>query len=497
MYRLLIVEDEFFSRQALQCSLESYYPDYFEILSTDNGLEALNLCQHKQPDIVLVDLNIPGISGLNLIQTLIDYGFPGKIIITTAHNRSKYIREALDLGVISYLLKPINPSELKAAMNKCLSLLQEKQESDRTSFDSLFSYAQSYLIHDILNCNAPENILSSVYGWCENGHLNAGVLIWCPEKRVLDAEKAAFSNSVTTLFEPYFLLLSAALQGNVLVFLHAKKSTIPLQISVILSVCMEVLRRSFPQGSLLLSEFSNTYSNLYSAMKKTLFLAEHEQNTFLNGNPLPISLWSPDDRLRLRQKFVQRLKERQKTQLVQYLKRKLEASEEAWNWIALFIEALQSYDPHADLYHLLTIFQSQNWPVLLESWLSGYYDMQSGTSDAGPVSKSQQAISIIRKNFSQDLTQENMAIRLGLTPTYFSNLFKKETGKSFPHYLSEIRIEHARSLIDAGEINIEKIALACGFYSKKYFLELFKKYSGCSFTQYLQNLHQKSAEDRL
>lgn len=485
MYRLLIIEDEFFSRQALLCSIEACYPQQFEILSVDNGLDALDLCQHSHPDIVLVDLNIPGISGLNLIQTLNDYNFTGKLIITTAYNRANYIREALSLGVCRYLLKPINTEELKNALDKCISLIKDEQTSENSPFDSLFSYAQSYLIRDILNCHAPQKLLTDIYGWSENGSLNAGFLLWCPDAKTSIEEKYSFLNTAEKLLDFYFLILSATIDGKVLLFLHAKKHIFHKLMPDVLSASLSMLRKTYPQGSLLISKFSTTYTDLYTAVKQTLFIAEHEQSVFFNPNAAHASLklTSTEERLRIRQKFVQRILERQTVQLVQYLKRKLESCAEPYIWFSLFLEALEVSDPDADLCSVLKLFHAQNWHILLENWLNEYY--KSKTIQYIPVSKSQQALEIIKNNFSQDLTQETLATMLGLTPTYFSSIFKKETGKSFPQYLTEFRIQHAKELIDKGEHNIEKIATECGFNNKKYFLELFKKFSGSTFTQYL------------
>ncbi len=490
MYRLLIVEDEIFSQQALQCSIEFLYPEEFEFIATDNGLDALNLCQHDQPDIVLVDLNIPGISGLNLIRTLNDYHFPGKIVIITAHDRSKYIREAMSLGVVNYLLKPPDPDELKLSIDKCISCLEEKQEHWAGSMDSLFSYAQGYLIHDILTCSAPQKILSDVYGWAPDGSLDVGLLIWSSGKKSDAKLRNDYLRRVTDCFGKYFSLLSATVDGGyVIIFLHAMQSFDAMQLGAILYACMQMLRRDFSDGSLILSEFVKTYSDLYRIVKTNLFLAEHEPGTFLNQNPSPAQSWPAEDHFRLRQKFVHRLEEGQVTQFIQYLKRKFDGSREGWAWAVLFMEALELYSPSADLCRILAIFQSQTRFILLENYLRELYQ-KGGASPQ--LSKTQRAIRLIEENFSKELTQEEIAAQLGLTPTYFSSLFKKETGKSFPQYLAEFRVKHAISLLNAGERDIRKLSAACGCQNKKYFLEIFKKYSGYSITQYIQNIREKT-----
>lgn len=494
MYRLLIVEDELFSRQALQCSVEFLYPDQFEIFSTDNGLDALNCCQQNKPDIVLVDLNIPGISGLNLIHTLRDYLFSGKIIIITAHDRSKYIREALSLGVVSYLLKPLDPDELKQSIDKCLNQLCESREPKRDDcFDSLFSYAQSYLIRDILNSRAPQKLLSDVYGWACDGSLNVSLLVWFPGQKPAPVLSNHYLKQTMGCLGKYFSLMSATIHGYVITFLKTAQTFAPLQLETVLYACLQSLHETFPDCSLILSEFVMTYKELYQTVSETLFLAEHAPGTFLNRNQQPTQIWPADTRFRLRQKFVQRLEEKQTIQLTQYLKRKFDSSEESWAWAALFMEALKQYSPSADLCHVLTIFQSQTRFLLLENYLDAIY----ADASAKQLSKTERAIRLMEEGFSREITQEDIASQLGLTPTYFSSLFKKETGRSFPQYLAEVRVKYAIQLILSGERDIGKIAADCGCQNKKYFLEIFKKYSGYSFTQFLQNLCKKTEESQL
>ena len=496
MYRILIVEDEEFARQALICSIEMIYPDQFEILSTDNGLHALDLCQQNDPHILLVDLNIPGISGLNLIRTLNDCRFAGKMIIITAYNRSKYIREALSLGVSDYLLKPVDLTLLQSSVDKCLTQLQEQNTVQETKLDSLFSYTQSYLIHDILDNTAPAAILSSAFGWPADGQLCACLFNWHPEKKLSDQQSGEFMRLAASLFSPGFLMLSAAIQSNLIFFLQTKSGVTKSEAEVIRWIYTDKLRENFSRGALMATPFVSTYRELYRTSRDCLFLAERTPDTFFT-DPVPCqNTWTPDDRFRIRQKFVQRLRERQTDQLIQYLKRKYETTDDFWPWAAVFIEAVRYLDRSISPDRLLPVFQSRNPFILLEHWLNTFY---SAHPDSGILSaansKSEQAAMLIRKSFQQDLSQEEAAMQLGLTPTYFSNLFKKETGKSFPQYLAEYRISHAVDLILSGEEDPAILTSACGFHNKKYFLESFKKYSGSSFTQFLQTCHIAAKEE--
>ncbi len=147
---VLIVEDEQIEREMLLAQTRDCLPDSFTVLGADNGIRALELCQEHSPDIVLIDINIPGINGLALIEALRDFHFPGQILITTAYDRFDYARRAIRFGVIDYLLKPIDESALRAGLEKCQVAIEEENarnhnhRSLQNSIRSAFSYAEAY-----------------------------------------------------------------------------------------------------------------------------------------------------------------------------------------------------------------------------------------------------------------------------------------------------------------------------------------------------------------
>ena len=139
MNQLLLVEDEPLERQALKMELETGDYDISEIYEASNGQEALDLFEEKHPDILIVDINIPVLSGLDFIERIVNSEAESKILITTTYDRSRYVRTAISLGVTDYLLKPIDYAELKKAIEKCQLLLEEERRQER-KFEQLYSY---------------------------------------------------------------------------------------------------------------------------------------------------------------------------------------------------------------------------------------------------------------------------------------------------------------------------------------------------------------------
>ena len=104
MIRILIAEDQKMVLGAL-CALLRLEPDVEVAGSADNGRDALALCLEKAPDIVLTDIEMPHMTGLELAARLREAKSPAKVIVVTTFGRSGYLRRALEAGVRGYLLK--------------------------------------------------------------------------------------------------------------------------------------------------------------------------------------------------------------------------------------------------------------------------------------------------------------------------------------------------------------------------------------------------------
>ena len=115
MIRILIAEDQKMVLGAL-CALLRLEPDVEVVGSADNGRDALALCLDKAPDIVLTDIEMPHMTGLELAARLREAKSPAKVIVVTTFGRSGYLRRALEAGVRGYLLKDAPVDSLGAAI---------------------------------------------------------------------------------------------------------------------------------------------------------------------------------------------------------------------------------------------------------------------------------------------------------------------------------------------------------------------------------------------
>lgn len=121
--KLLFVEDE--------NTIKENYKDFLNlhfsmIAEASDGIEALDLYHKISPDVILMDIHIPKINGIDVIKKIREYDKDVNIIILSAHKKEDYLFEAIELNITKYLVKPVKNSELKAAIAKAITRINEK-----------------------------------------------------------------------------------------------------------------------------------------------------------------------------------------------------------------------------------------------------------------------------------------------------------------------------------------------------------------------------------
>ncbi len=123
MTKILVVDDELLSRKKIRRFIEQR-PETFEVFEATNGIEALNLIESENPDIVFLDIEMPEMNGMDLIQTI---GTPHfKLIFQTAY--SEFAVEAFEKNALDYILKPFNQERFNQALDKGLGSTTSTQQ---------------------------------------------------------------------------------------------------------------------------------------------------------------------------------------------------------------------------------------------------------------------------------------------------------------------------------------------------------------------------------
>jgi two-component system response regulator YesN len=158
---LLVVDDEDIVRQTVVSVVESSGLDLHPVEEARTGQEAVRIAQHLRPSIILMDVRMPGMNGLEATRVIRGLVPEAKVIILSAYDEFSFSQEALRLGAVDYLLKPVRPGILVEALSRIQAQLRQEQDDQNTAaevqtrLEAALPLVESRLVHDMITRAAP------------------------------------------------------------------------------------------------------------------------------------------------------------------------------------------------------------------------------------------------------------------------------------------------------------------------------------------------------
>ncbi|MDL2317889.1 response regulator, partial [Eubacteriales bacterium OttesenSCG-928-A19] len=129
-YRILVVDDEALETDALRRILTREFPGRVDVATASNGSKAIRMAESLRPDIILMDIEMPGVSGLDAARVIRQMLPRCRIIIITAYQRFQYAQDAVSLGVSDYLLKPLATADLLALLTRTMAEIDRDRQDE-------------------------------------------------------------------------------------------------------------------------------------------------------------------------------------------------------------------------------------------------------------------------------------------------------------------------------------------------------------------------------
>ncbi|WP_206885129.1 response regulator [Alicyclobacillus mali (ex Roth et al. 2021)] len=123
-YKVLVVDDQFGIRVLLHEVLQR---EGYEVFQASNGPSALSIVEREQPDLVLLDMKIPGMDGLEILRNVRKLGVDAKVIMMTAYGELDLIHEAMEMGAVAHFTKPFDIDELRREVREHLEARRQSQ----------------------------------------------------------------------------------------------------------------------------------------------------------------------------------------------------------------------------------------------------------------------------------------------------------------------------------------------------------------------------------
>lgn len=511
MLSVLIVDDEEWIRLGIASKLRKSQYNFQEILQEQSAEQALKTASARHPHIVLCDIHMDGMNGLVFSSKLLELLPDTKIVIISGYNDFSYAKEAIRLGVVDYLLKPIDSTSLNQALEKCICQIRQTQ-IHRNALEAMKKVKQRKTMRstavDILTQAAPD-YSQLFHAYTGSGSFQAYYLyldVSCSlSLDILDDHMTRqFPDFVLGenlicyerrynefLIALYFPQERDSIKGNTFVrMLEASLRTeisylMPYQYTFGISAVGSDLNTAIYEAVLcmkhriLCSDKSMIYPSDIAA-----YTSNKIDFTFLSDLK---DIISHKDRNRLESVFKSMYSS------IEESSPSYEALENLYLKILVLLgdhsvlHLTRSPQMLTEIYHFSSVW---DWIDFLKELLTHFFEnAESLPSEDDPrIALIQEIKTYIQENFSTKISLREIALQKHINYCYLSLLFKEVAEVSFQDYLMDIRLNHACRLLQTGEYKIKDVAELSGFSDQHYFSKTFKKSIGCSPKKYRQNM---------
>lgn len=496
MKRVLVVDDERHVVDHIVRTVERELSDEFVVVAVaSSGREALEKVPIVRPDIVVMDVRMPGLSGLDTVRELKRRGDSVAFVLSTAYERFDIARDALELGITGYLLKPVVKDKLAQALRAAGEHVDQRRQIEVRE-------AASREKDDQVRVLVAEAFLANLMLGRTSAALDAAVSSWCavvkPWAVVVAVAFRSRPQELHTALEALLLYKTEALcgplvDGRCLVFLPLADAE-GAEVGALVSTVKGGLSEAWASGSL-------RFGLADPRPRDQLAGAWAQALGRLGGRRDETERASGTKNFEAEEDFHAALLKGDSERVKETLEELLEPLEagfdvavaDRYRIIMLLGSALTrlvglGHLDEASARHWMDFDDLRNaeggreFCLLARSRLPVITGaLALGRHRSMGVSA---ALEYVRQNYSQPLTLESAADHVGLSPKKLSRLFIDEVGQGFSDYLIDFRIEKAKVLLSLPGTSIKQVSLECGYADPNYFSRLFKKVTGFTPTDF-------------
>lgn len=492
--KILIVDDEEVIRDSIANVLPWEEHCYIVLSPASSGEEALERVKQERPDIIITDIMMSGISGLQLIEALQAISYPKEIIILSGYDNFDYVQEALRKNVSDYLLKTSSPIEILTSVHRARNRLIEMKQSNQIDIQ----FHHNRLIKKLIfNTFQMEDILELENAFAyKRKEVFQLILIddVIGEDLYVESEQAwntfLFGHFIIHHEQTLIILKRESNLSDHYAYQMAKKRLVKIY-----------------ESTLFISEPFTTLKDLSIMYEKVKSLIPFE---LLEKNKPYITTTIISERTGI--SHQESFKEN-KRDCVQIIKSGSVEQLQSWNeqlvnWlfthpkatpksienyihylyfsVVHYVEQLYGYEVNRVKRVIVTqkLF-TQPTTHLYEIFLELLKNVHAKkTSQPNYINE---ALLYIEKNLHKSITLQDVANEVHLHPNYLSDMLRKDCGRTFLEIVTEKRMQKAANLLQFSDRHVQEIALAVGYHDRKYFTRLFKRHYAHTPSQYRKN----------
>ncbi|GKX28919.1 hypothetical protein SH1V18_13990 [Vallitalea longa] len=503
MLKVMIVEDDVMYRYALKTVIN--WEQYGFIIRDEaiNGKDAINKLHVNIPDVLITDISMPELNGISLIK-YVKENYPDiKILVLSSYDDYKFVRDALLLGAMDYILKYDLEKE------KLVDLLDKiKDEIEKDRYNKIL-LKENKIMNDIISGNEIKDIKKELQGISKEFH--PGVML-CVKIKELEAKEydnnSLFHNIIDEKNSKYILGINKNL-CCILLDISDMKSEFKIH-NYLQDLSRYIIEKSYEYGirncQIGISDIFNDINRYEYYFKQAAISLEYSfydknKKIFFYSNDLIANKNQKLDDLlnHLRESTISGDVDKVKKDITNIFgficKYKLSKRELKKVLLDLYImynnisrELQQDINDKLGVIELLVNDQINDVTMLEEEYLHSYSELCKTVGNKQYSMGIQRIVGYIEKNYrSSNLTVDKIAHIHDITPNYLSLIFKKETGIKITDYINALKIKEAKRLLRSSNKKVYEIAYDVGFNNVTYFCTIFKRKCGLTVKEYMNN----------
>lgn len=528
MYKIMIADDEGIVIDALKFIIEKNFGDSCMIESAKTGRSVIELAESFRPDIALMDIHMPGINGIEAIKEIQKNNKNTIFIVVSAYDKFDYAKEAIGLGVMDYVNKPIDKNVIVTLLKKAMGKIDHermKRSNDlliKEKLETVIPIIESGLIYSVLfqenYMEEAENFkhllgIEENHGYMmvieygdteEDGHLTnaigVSVRLQSNYVRLRETVKEFFpgiigpmmANAVIIFVPCADEIASNEYEERVKIIENARKmvSRLKSDIDAQFRVGIGSVKR--------LDEADASYTEAVNALRYTTGSVAHAKDLSVK------SKYEDDYPIQMEKKLFDMVQGGDVAGAVSEancffdwmvntyadaaMDIKLKTLEFILRAETISIQSGGSTYRFESRHDYLTfLFDTKGYEELRSWFLAKIREATksvSGSKEKTSISLVEQAKAFIDGHYSSDLSLDEVSREINISPYYFSKLFKDETGGNFIDYVTAIRMEKAKELLSTTDKSMKEICSEVGYADPNYFSRSFKKNVGITPTEY-------------
>ena len=526
MYKIMLADDEGIVIDSMKFIIEKEFGDECEIQYAKTGRSVIELAENFRPDIAVMDIQMPGINGIDAMKEIRKTNPKIIFIVMSAYDKFDYAKEAIKLGVMEYITKPMERTKILSALKSAMKQVdkdREKRSNDlliKEKLETVVPILESGLIYEILlHEHFEEDIenyrsmlgiqqnfaymMTLVYGDDQVGnHMTNAVGSSVKMQQHYQGVRAELKEQIPCI-------VGSVMANKIVVLVpyekpvmeYAERAALVEKVHELVYNMRKRFAISFRIGISSVKELTKMH-DAYSEATNSLVITT---GTVAHADDLPIGCeyeenypvnlerqlfecvenGSVDEAISAARSFFEWMVEYYPNSLMNIRLKCLEFA--LWAEHLAYEKGGMVYQFNSRADYLTTIMELTDYEEMKKWFVQKVSDACHNVASKHEECSNNivdMAKEFIKENYSKQLSLDEVSYYVNISPYYFSKIFKEGTGENFIEYLTNLRMDKAKEFLKNSDYSMKEICVMVGYTDPNYFSRSFKKNVGVTPTEY-------------